>query len=102
MSAKRLLLADNITLHRRRLPVRARAYGLPPAGLLGGIFRRMRPDTFLNLASDARRPVLEEALRIANVCGALTCTRRGDTAAMPTVQEVDEFLASNRTDSTAG
>ena len=72
------------------------------AGLLGGIFRRMRPETFLDLASDARRPVLEEALRIANVCGALTCTRRGDTAAMPTVQEVDEFLASNRTDSTAG
>ena len=72
------------------------------AGLLGGIFRRTSPRRFLDLAPDTRRPILEESLTIANVCGALTCTRRGDTAAMPTVQEIDQFLADSGPDSVLG
>ena len=63
------------------------------AGFLGAIFREIAPAEFLALAVDVRQPVLEEALEIANVCGALTCTRLGDTAAMPTMKEVEEFLS---------
>jgi 2-dehydro-3-deoxygluconokinase len=63
------------------------------AGFLGGILRKMAPSEFLALAADVRRPFLEESLQIANVCGALTCTRLGDTAAMPTMKEAGEFLS---------
>lgn len=63
------------------------------AGFLGAISREFVPAEFLALAADVRRPVLEEAIQIANVCGALTCTRLGDTAAMPTMDEVLEFVA---------
>jgi len=38
---------------------------------------------------------LTHALNIANVCGALTCTRHGDTAAMPTMEQVEEFLVQH-------
>jgi 2-dehydro-3-deoxygluconokinase len=65
------------------------------AGLLGGILRNIEPSEFLKLGASARIPILQQALQIANVCGALTCTRRGDTAAMPTMEEVEEFLAGH-------
>ena len=67
------------------------------AGLLGGIFRSLQRREFLDLDASARLPVLQDALRVANVCGALTCTRRGDTAAMPTMEHVEEFLTRTRT-----
>jgi 2-dehydro-3-deoxygluconokinase len=67
------------------------------AGLLGGIFRNLQRREFLDLDASSRLPVLQDALRIANVCGALTCTRRGDTAAMPTMEQVEEFLTRTRT-----
>lgn len=70
------------------------------AGLLGGILRNLEPQNlrvFLDLDASARLPILQDALRIANVCGALVCTRRGDTAAMPTMEELEEFLAGTRT-----
>jgi 2-dehydro-3-deoxygluconokinase len=66
------------------------------AGFLGGIFRKMEIRKFLDTDASTRLPVLQEALQIANVCGALTCTRRGDTAAMPTMEEVKAFLAGPR------
>lgn len=62
------------------------------AGLLGTILRSYTPARFLGLDPSARRPLLEEALEVANVCGALTCTRRGDTTAMPTMDSVAAFL----------
>ena len=66
------------------------------AGFLGAVLQRHRPSEFLRLDSASRRPVLEAALEVANVCGALTCTRRGDTAAMPTMAEVREFVETER------
>ena len=62
------------------------------AGFLAGIFKDYTIHECLALESDARQKLLARALDIANVCGALTCTRRGDTAAMPTMEQVDEFL----------
>lgn len=62
------------------------------AGFLAGIFQNHTIQECLRLESDARQEVLARALDIANVCGALTCTRHGDTAAMPTMEQVDEFL----------
>ena len=38
--------------------------------------------------------IIPLSMERANACGALTCTKHGDTAAMPTLQEVDDFLAS--------
>ena len=64
------------------------------AGLLGGIMERASLKTFLEMEAEERAPVLRHALQVANVCGALTCTRHGDTAAMPSMAEVREFLAT--------
>ena len=63
------------------------------AGLLGGIFRRSGVRELLEMDAQDRAPILAEALEIANVCGALTCTRQGDTAAMPSMPEVERFVA---------
>ena len=63
------------------------------AGLLGGILERADMKAFLDMEADARNSILTHALRVANVCGALTCTRHGDTAAMPSMPEVRQFLA---------
>ena len=64
------------------------------AGLLGGILERMPLKDFLSMEADGRAPILVHALQTANICGALTCTRQGDTAAMPSMPEVRQFLAS--------
>ncbi len=66
------------------------------AGLLGGILQHANLDMFLNADTDERASILMYALKVANVCGALTCTRHGDTAAMPSMQEVNQFLDSRR------
>ncbi len=63
------------------------------AGFLAGILRDRTFAELMPLDASARRRVIEESLEIANVCGALTCTRHGDTAAMPTMAEVQEFLS---------
>ncbi|MCI0440878.1 MAG: sugar kinase [Chloroflexi bacterium] len=62
------------------------------AGFLGGIMEGCSLKDFLGLDAALRKGVLEHSLQIANACGALTCTRRGDTAAMPTMKEVREFI----------
>ena len=66
------------------------------AGLLGSILGRHTPREFLSLEPAVRLPLIEEALEVANVCGALTCTRRGDTTAMPTMDGVAAFLEAAR------
>ena len=62
------------------------------AGFLAGIFESHTLREFASLDFHNRQQVLTHALNIANVCGALTCTRHGDTAAMPTMEQVEEFL----------
>ncbi len=65
------------------------------AGFLGGVLEGRTLKGFLGLDAALRKAVLAHSLQIANACGALTCTRRGDTAAMPTMKEVREFTSRN-------
>ena len=65
------------------------------AGFLAEVFRQGTVKSFFAAPDHERRKILERCLAVANVCGALICTRRGDTEAMPTVQEVAAFLESN-------
>ena len=62
------------------------------AGFIAGIIRRYTPRQFMEIDNTERYLVLEEAIKIANVCGAITCTMRGDTSAMPTISEAEQFL----------
>ena len=71
------------------------------AGFLAGIFQGHTIKDFLKLEADERRPVIEQALAIPNACGALTCTRRGDTAAMPTMDE-GSWISSKPAASSSG
>ena len=71
------------------------------AGFLAEIFRQGTVKSFFAATDHERRKILERSLAVANVCGALICTRRGDTEAMPTAEEVADFLhAHNRSDQT--
>ena len=70
------------------------------AGFLGGILRQHTIKEFFGLDDLTRKATLRRCLAIANVCGALTCTRRGDTAAMPTMREVREFVGKHDTSAT--
>jgi sugar/nucleoside kinase (ribokinase family) len=65
------------------------------AGFLGTVLENTDLKTFLAMEPEGRIPVLTYALRVANVCGALTCTRNGDTTAMPSMAEVNRFLYEN-------
>ena len=65
------------------------------AGFLAEIFRLGTLKSFFAAGDEERRTVLERCLSVANVCGALICTRRGDTEAMPTAQEVAAFLEAH-------
>lgn len=62
------------------------------AGFLTGIFQRDGLPDLLKMNSDARADILRRALEIANACGALVCTRHGDTEAMPDMAQVEEFI----------
>lgn len=62
------------------------------AGFLAGVLLECHVKELIRMEAGRRRSVLEGSLRIANVCGALLCTQRGDTAAMPTMKEVREFI----------
>lgn len=66
------------------------------AGFLGSVFESHTLRGLLDLEPSERQVRIENALEVGNVCGALTCTRQGDTAAMPTINEVRDFLASRR------
>ena len=62
------------------------------AGALAGIFQRGTMLDFLALPADERADVLHTALQFGNACGALVCTRHGDTEAMPDMAQVQEFI----------
>ena len=70
------------------------------AGFLAGIFQLHTIQEFLSLEPENRHRILTHAMDVANVCGALTCTRHGDTAAMPTMEQVDGFLKRHGTRAT--
>ena len=62
------------------------------AGFLAGIFQRCELPALFDMNPDARAQILSHALEIANACGALVCTRHGDTEAMPDMGQVGEFI----------
>ena len=62
------------------------------AGFLAGIFQLCTLPDFLQMNSDTRTHTLRRALEIANACGALVCTRHGDTEAMPDMAQVTGFI----------
>ena len=63
------------------------------AGFLAGIFQRGGLPNLLEMNPDTRADILSHALEIANACGALVCTRHGDTEAMPDLGQVEEFVS---------
>ena len=62
------------------------------AGVLAGVFGGYSMIEFLDLPPSVRATILRHALELGNACGALTCTRHGDTEAMPNMQQVLEFI----------
>ena len=66
------------------------------AGFLGSILRDIQFSDFFNLEPLYRNHIINYALRIANVCGAFTCTKKGDTAGMPSMEQVEEYLDRTR------
>ncbi|KAG9158443.1 hypothetical protein Leryth_013185 [Lithospermum erythrorhizon] len=56
---------------------------------VGGLLNRLAID--VNICQDEKE--LREALRFANVCGALTVTERGAIPALPTKEAVEQLLA---------
>ena len=63
------------------------------AGFLGSVFEHFTLVELLALRPTERHFQLRKALEVGDICGALTCTRRGDTSAMPSMGEVREFAA---------
>ena len=71
------------------------------AGFVGVLLSRCTIEQFFSLKESSlkessRRDILDECVKTANVCGALACTGKGDTAAMPTMQQVKEFLETRK------
>ncbi len=66
------------------------------AGFLAGIFQRCALPDLFDMNSDARAQALRRALEIGNACGALICTRHGDTEAMPDMRQVNEFVTRSQ------
>ena len=63
------------------------------AGLLRGLLvNTCRSELNKNNIKALNVERLNYALRMANICGSMTCTRRGDTAAMPTMTEIEKYL----------
>ncbi len=63
------------------------------AGFLAGIFQRCALPDLLDMNRDTRARILHRALEIGNACGAMVCTRHGDTEPMPDMGQVDEFIS---------
>ena len=63
------------------------------AGFLATLIRQnFHFHDLLNKNSEIPIETLSKALRVGNICGALTCTKKGDTAAMPTLAEIEDFI----------
>ena len=64
------------------------------AGALAGILQQGSMLDFLALPPDERADLLHKALELGNACGALVCTRHGDTEAMPDMAQLRDFMAA--------
>ena len=64
------------------------------AGFVGTIIAENDETKSLKRRSSIHSNIIRKSLRVANVCGAVTCTKRGDTTAMPTSQEINDFLTN--------
>ena len=62
------------------------------AGFLGTLMRHDIPLRQLLKSNSRNQITLTKALKVGNLCGALTCTKKGDTAAMPTLSEIEDFV----------
>ena len=63
------------------------------AGFIGTLFNdESTPRVALSQSPKKRKVIFERAIRVANICGSLTCTKRGDTSAMPNMAEVEHYL----------
>ena len=63
------------------------------AGFIKSIFSTTKYiKKILSFNKRERKKILEQAIRIGNICGSLTCTRKGDTSGMPTIEEIDSHL----------
>ena len=63
------------------------------AGFLGGIYLQLGDTRDLfSLDNQEKSFAFRKSLEIANICGALTCTRKGDTFAMPNASEVLQYV----------
>ena len=63
------------------------------AGFIGTLFNdESTPRVALSQSPEKRKAIFKRAIRVANICGSLTCTRRGDTSAMPNMPEVEHYL----------
>lgn len=67
------------------------------AGILAGILEHYTIHEFFSLESVLRQGVLSRAIGVGNVCGALVCTRHGDTSAMPNMGQVIDFFNKSTT-----
>jgi len=63
------------------------------AGFIGTLFNNeSTPGAALAQPPEKRKVIFKRAIRVANICGSLTCTKRGDTSAMPDMAEVEHYL----------
>ena len=63
------------------------------AGFIGSLLNAEHDiKSVKDISPIVRSKILRKALKIANICGALTCTKLGDTAAMPTMKDIKEFM----------
>ena len=65
-------------------------------GFLAALLSRLYGQFDALLGGFISEPKIEEAVRFANAAGALTTTRRGAIAALPTLEKVEEFLFHHR------
>ena len=65
------------------------------AGFVGALFKHINYKKILDINTLTHHKELELSLKIANVCGALTCTSRGDTASMPKMEKALEIIQEN-------
>lgn len=68
------------------------------AGMLALILQQGGLKSFFELDTKVCEKLLSEAIDVGNICGALTCTKRGDTAAMPTMDQVLDFKKIRKLD----
>ena len=66
------------------------------AGFLGGLSEKSNFGDLFDADTKDRERLLRHALHVANVCGALVTTRRGDTQAMPNIDEGSKLLDTEK------